>query len=108
MSTFNGRLSEIPNIAVDRFDGPNLTNARVFFLSHCHTDHMVGLDNPDGLPGPLYLSSVSAVIIRRQFPHIKHLIPLQTGGLFRFFRFLSKRFLFIYLNSFHFDNGAAR
>lgn len=81
MSTFNGRLAEIPNIAVDRFDGANLVDANIFFLSHCHTDHMVGLENTDGLPGPLYLSSVSAVIIRRQFPHIKHLVALQTGGL---------------------------
>ena len=31
-------------ISIDRFDGLNL-GASAFFLSHCHTDHMVGLDS---------------------------------------------------------------
>lgn len=78
MSTFGGRFREISGISADRFDDINLSS-KVFFLSHCHTDHMVGLENPDGLPGPLYLSAVSAVIIRRQYPKIK-LVDLKTGG----------------------------
>ena len=45
MSCFGGILKEIPNISIDRFDGPNLQST-CFFLSHCHTDHMVGLDSP--------------------------------------------------------------
>lgn len=44
MSTFNGKIVEIPGISVDRFDNENLFSS-VFFLSHCHTDHMVGLDH---------------------------------------------------------------
>lgn len=78
MSTFVGRFREIGGISADRFDGINLSS-KVFFLSHCHTDHMYGLDNPDGLPGPLYLSAISAVIIRRQYPNIQ-LVAMKTGG----------------------------
>lgn len=79
MSTFGGRFNEIPNISVDRFDGPNL-QSNVFFLSHCHLDHMVGLENPEGLPATLYLSPVSALIVQRMYPAIKNLICLNIGG----------------------------
>lgn len=44
MSTFFGLIEEIPGISVDRFDGQNLASS-VFFLSHCHTDHMHGLSD---------------------------------------------------------------
>lgn len=77
-------MNEFPSISVDRFDNENL-NSTIFFLSHCHTDHMVGLNDPMGIPGPLYLSSISAVIIRRQFPHIKELVVLKENGKTRQF-----------------------
>ncbi|XP_046737189.1 protein artemis-like isoform X1 [Diprion similis] len=44
MSTFLGQISEIPGISVDRFNGANLESS-AFFLSHCHSDHMKGLDS---------------------------------------------------------------
>ncbi|XP_011503355.1 PREDICTED: protein artemis [Ceratosolen solmsi marchali] len=43
MSTFLGFIDEIPGISIDCFDEENL-NSSVFFLSHCHYDHMKGLD----------------------------------------------------------------
>lgn len=43
MSTFFGLIEEIPGISVDRFDGENL-NSSAYFLSHCHTDHMQGIN----------------------------------------------------------------
>lgn len=43
MSTFCGLIEEIPGISVDRFNDDNLKST-VFFLSHCHTDHMQGLN----------------------------------------------------------------
>lgn len=43
MSTFFGLIEEIPGISVDRFNGENL-NSSAYFLSHCHIDHMKGLD----------------------------------------------------------------
>ena len=45
MSSFNGKTHEFPEVSLDRFDGDNL-NSTVFFLSHCHFDHMIGLDSP--------------------------------------------------------------
>ncbi|XP_076763497.1 elongation factor 1-delta isoform X2 [Xylocopa sonorina] len=44
MSTFLGLIEEIPGISVDRFDEENLGSS-IFFLSHCHLDHMNGLSN---------------------------------------------------------------
>ena len=44
MSTFAGLIQEIPGISVDRFDAENLTSS-AYFLSHCHTDHMEGMDD---------------------------------------------------------------
>ncbi|KAG5313192.1 DCR1C protein, partial [Acromyrmex insinuator] len=44
MSTFVGLIKEIPGISVDRFDRENM-NSSVYFLSHCHIDHMCGLNN---------------------------------------------------------------
>uniref|UniRef100_W5NJ46 Protein artemis n=1 Tax=Lepisosteus oculatus TaxID=7918 RepID=W5NJ46_LEPOC len=45
MSSFEGRMKEYPTISLDRFDKDNL-NARAYFLSHCHKDHMKGLKGP--------------------------------------------------------------
>lgn len=82
MSTFSGFLHGIENVSVDRFTEFNL-QSKVFFLSHCHMDHMIGLNDitPESpLPGPLYLSEVSQIIIQRRYPAIKDLIPLKLGG----------------------------
>ncbi|KAJ8047553.1 Protein artemis [Holothuria leucospilota] len=43
MSTFDGLIREYPHIAIDYFSGKHVLNARAYFLSHVHTDHMVGL-----------------------------------------------------------------
>ncbi|XP_044001717.1 protein artemis-like [Aphidius gifuensis] len=43
MSTFEGRIEEIPGVSVDNFGNDNVKSS-LFFLSHCHTDHMYGLD----------------------------------------------------------------
>ena len=43
MSTFLGLVEEIPGISIDCFDEENL-NSSAFFLSHCHRDHMKGLN----------------------------------------------------------------
>lgn len=82
MSTFSGFLDGIENVSIDRFTEFNL-RSKVFFLSHCHMDHMIGLNDitPESpLSGPLYLSEVSQIIIQRRYPAIKNLIPLKLGG----------------------------
>lgn len=79
MSTFTGKINEFPCISVDRFDNDNLTSA-LFFLSHCHMDHMTGLNNPIGIPGPLYLSPISSLIIRKQYPNVSEVVTLKENG----------------------------
>ncbi|KAJ3625475.1 hypothetical protein MTP99_016042 [Tenebrio molitor] len=75
MSTFQGKLAEMPEISIDRFDGSNF-EAEAFFLSHCHTDHMVGLQDPKFQQNLvennrfLYLSHVSAQILKNMYPKI--------------------------------------
>ena len=91
MSTFLGTITEIPGISIDRFDGDNL-ESQAFLLSHCHSDHMVGLDNPNGLPHPLYTSEISAVFVKNLFPKITNIVKLEIGGKFDF----KKIFFWIY------------
>uniref|UniRef100_A0A182N057 Protein artemis n=1 Tax=Anopheles dirus TaxID=7168 RepID=A0A182N057_9DIPT len=70
MSTFSGLIPELPGIAIDCFDDQCRSGASLFFLSHCHTDHMRGLSDPAPLTGSLYMSPVSSVLIRHRFPLI--------------------------------------
>lgn len=89
MSTFSGFLDGIKYVSVDRFTELNL-QSKVFFLSHCHMDHMIGLNEITSemeLPGPLYLSEVSKVIVRRKYPAIKNMISLNLGGKLTFVKF---------------------
>ena len=46
MAEFAGPISEFPGVSIDRFNGEDLKST-VFFLSHCQTDHMVGLNEPE-------------------------------------------------------------
>ncbi|XP_063710046.1 protein artemis-like [Culicoides brevitarsis] len=77
MSTFSGKISHFPLLSIDRFDGDHL-KSEIFLLSHCHEDHMIGLRNPE-FKGPLYLSPVSAVFVRQNFPHIRNLQEITNG-----------------------------
>ena len=45
MSEFAGPTSEFPGVSIDRSNGDNFKST-VYFFSHCHTDHMVGLNEP--------------------------------------------------------------
>ena len=46
MSCFEGKMKEYPEVSLDRFDGLNLQSTG-YFLSHCHADHLVGLNSPE-------------------------------------------------------------
>ncbi|CAF0829064.1 unnamed protein product [Rotaria sp. Silwood1] len=46
MCTFNGILKEYPWISIDSFLQTNCHLSQVFFISHIHTDHLRGLDEP--------------------------------------------------------------
>lgn len=80
MSTFGGKIQEIPEISVDRFDGENLFS-EAFFLSHCHTDHMKGLEevffeNLIKTNRYLYASEISCIILKKKYSVRSNLIPL--------------------------------
>lgn len=100
MSTFGGKFAEIQNISVDCFDENNY-NSSVYFLSHCHSDHMRGLSNNVFQTNLverenvfLYASEVSVEILKRTFPTVTsklkalsvngsaHLIPLSKNSEF--------------------------
>lgn len=75
MSTFEGFISEIEGISVDQFEGQNL-ESRVYFLSHCHSDHMMGI-NSDYLLNHLqrncysiFTSEISSVILKNKYPRL--------------------------------------
>lgn len=83
MSTFDGFIPEIPGISVDKFLPQNLESS-LFFLSHCHQDHMVGLkeasEDTVDFPGKLYASPISVVFLKQQFPRLEdHLVELDIG-----------------------------
>ncbi|XP_076657644.1 DNA cross-link repair protein snm1 [Halictus rubicundus] len=71
MSTFLGLIKEIPGISVDRFDEENLASS-VFFLSHCHCDHMKGLsdiffENLNVHSKYLYCSPITKALLENKF-----------------------------------------
>ena len=88
MSQFNGVFANLPGVSCDRFTGINL-NADQFFLSHCHADHMLGLDllipslrrrNAVKVNHRIYCSSISKTFLVKKFRglderHIKELSP---------------------------------
>ena len=46
MSEIADPTSEFPWVSIDRFNGKNLEST-LYFLSHYHTEHMVGLNEPE-------------------------------------------------------------
>ncbi|KAM0786929.1 hypothetical protein ACM66B_002351 [Microbotryomycetes sp. NB124-2] len=68
MSTHHGYINEFPWIRVDAFDNarkrpddPNAA-AHVYLLTHCHTDHIVGLDSPN-FSGFVYMTEATKNVI---------------------------------------------
>ncbi|KAG8224986.1 hypothetical protein J437_LFUL005997, partial [Ladona fulva] len=85
MSEFGGKLDEIEEVSIDRFDGDNLKST-AFFLSHCHSDHMVGLNSKEFEEALckrdvyLYCSEISCCILKNDlcYGHLKHKIKALT------------------------------
>merc|ERR1719228_3010697 len=83
MSCFSGRFLSLPGLRCDRFDcldGEGSTvPAHQLFLTHCHTDHMVGLEDVGSFlnkrrggtgPKKLYCSMISSVFVQKKYPDI--------------------------------------
>ncbi|MCL4105213.1 UNVERIFIED_CONTAM: hypothetical protein GTU68_055344 [Idotea baltica] len=85
MSSFSGKIKEFPQISVDRFDGRNLAST-AYFLSHAHSDHMIGLSSPQFLDHLesnsglyLYCSQITARFLQasiRHRPLSPYVVPL--------------------------------
>jgi len=87
MSCFTGSFTSLPGVRCDRFDSikseGRVVAADQFFLSHCHTDHMVGIDtlamflrkkaNGTKINHKLYCSEIS-----KNFVLEKYRIPVRT------------------------------
>ena len=59
------------NIRIDNFQYMrNDLSTYTFFLSHCHADHIMGL-NSSWNYGKIYCSEISKVLICDKFPHLK-------------------------------------
>jgi len=81
MSCFSGSFASLPGVRCDRFEKfggeGGMTAADQFFLSHCHTDHMVGLDElgrylrrkakGSRINNKLYCSSISKAFMKDRF-----------------------------------------
>ncbi|XP_012221117.1 protein artemis isoform X2 [Linepithema humile] len=81
MSTFLGFIEEIPGISVDRFNEKNCDSS-IYFLSHCHTDHMQGLTNQffkhlQQCNRYLYCSEISKTFLQAKYRYtdtcVKHI-----------------------------------
>lgn len=71
MSTFEGKVAEFPDIRIDYFRPSNSASkpALAFFLSHVHSDHLVGLES---CKSPfIYCSPATRDILLRleKYPH---------------------------------------
>jgi len=88
MSCFCGRMNIYKDISIDCFDGNNLDSS-TFFLSHCHSDHMSGLDS-EVLKNKLqsfhyarfYMSEVTKILLLedKRYYYLKpfiHALPIE-------------------------------
>ena len=79
MSEFAGPITEFSSVSIDRFNNENLKST-VYFLSHCHSDHMVGLNEPELFERlkrynfKIYCHKISAALLSA-LPHYRHLTP---------------------------------
>jgi DNA cross-link repair 1C protein len=87
MSSFPGKIREYDFVSMDRFNNENLRSS-MFFLSHCHQDHMEGLDDPlfvallKDKKLKLYCHEITAALLlcdSRYFALATHIVRLQVN-----------------------------
>lgn len=79
MSTFRGLIKEITGIRVDFFDAPDEDS--LYFLSHCHTDHMVGIEGLVTLErAKLVVSAMTKSILGSLYPDLTPLLHVIEIG----------------------------
>lgn len=80
MSTFRGRMKEFPGVCVDYFDKPD--EETLYFLSHCHTDHMIGIQSLSTIPNAkLIVSKMTQSILNNVYPELEPILEtIDTGN----------------------------
>ncbi|XP_059487113.1 protein artemis-like isoform X2 [Neocloeon triangulifer] len=72
---FDGNIREIEGISVDSFQDNDFKRGSTFFLSHCHSDHMVNLIDgftkhiPYQPDLELHCTVMSSIILKNKFAH---------------------------------------
>ncbi|CAG9577573.1 unnamed protein product [Danaus chrysippus] len=87
-SAFHGAIEELPGIYVDNFGNAAKVNARAYFLSHCHADHMNGLSSDELVEtlrkteAKIYTTELSSAIIKKDVNKDigDHVQSLKIGG----------------------------
>ena len=88
MSIFSGKMHCYDFISIDQFEAENILS-KLFFLSHCHQDHMKGLQSDnfkklvkENTDIKVYMSRMSSKILlldeNYQFLN-EHLVGLEVG-----------------------------
>ncbi|KAM3723788.1 Protein artemis [Dirofilaria immitis] len=90
MNSFCGRFNECNWITVDQFGLDNLKSS-AFFLSHCHTDHMQGLDSDqfyeliESKTAAFYCHRISKILLSSENCYarlLEHIVPKNYGEKF--------------------------
>ena len=68
------------NIIVDNFNFAKITKKTgyVYFLSHMHSDHYMGLSNKWDF-GNIYCSKMTAILLQNLYPKLQNIIGLELG-----------------------------
>lgn len=72
-NTFDGIIREFPFLCVDRFN----SSACVFLLTHCHSDHLLGILNKS-FTGPVYCSFETKELLKISRVNSKFLSLIKT------------------------------
>ncbi|CAH2083822.1 unnamed protein product [Euphydryas editha] len=88
-SSFHGKIDEIPGVYADNFENAEHQNARAYFLSHYHTDHIQGLHSRELIEVliknnvTIYATELTAAIIndnKNDERIMKHVKGLKMGS----------------------------
>jgi len=91
MSIFTGKMHCYNFISIDQFEAENL-HSSLFFLSHCHQDHMKGLQSDslkkklsENITLKIYMSrmSLKLLLLNENYKFLNdHLVGLEVGKFY--------------------------
>ena len=91
MSIFSGKMHCYDFISIDQFEAENILS-KLFFLSHCHQDHMKGLQSDnfkklvkENTDIKVYMSRMSSriLLLDENYKFLnEHLVGLEVGKIY--------------------------